>query len=52
MGRQGPKDRITMLPESLMQPLRAQVAKVKAQHDADLAMGRGEVWLPGGLEAM
>lgn len=45
----GAKDRITMLPESLMQPLRAQVAKVKAQHDADLAMGRGEVWLPGAL---
>ncbi len=44
----GAKDRVTMLPESLMQPLRAQVAKVKAQHDADLAMGRGEVWLPGG----
>lgn len=45
----GAKDRITMLPESLMQPLRAQVAKVKAQHDADLAMGRGEAWLPGAL---
>jgi site-specific recombinase XerD len=47
----GAKDRITMLPDSLMQPLRAQVAKVKAQHDADLALGRGEVWLRGAQSA-
>ena len=42
----GNKDRVTMLPESLHDRLRGQVEFVKAQHGADLAVGRGEVWLP------
>jgi integron integrase len=42
----GGKDRVTMLPVSLAQRLQAHLKVVKAQHDADLAQGRGEVWLP------
>jgi integrase len=42
----GSKDRVTMLPASLSDRLRAHLAVVKAQHDADLARGSGEVWLP------
>lgn len=45
----GNKDRVTMLPESLCDRLRGQVEFVKAQHAADLAAGRGEVWLPDAL---
>jgi len=45
----GGKDRVTMLPESLADRLKAHIRVVKAQHDADLAQGRGEVWLPGAL---
>ncbi len=45
----GSKDRVTMLPGSLSDRLRAHLAVVKAQHDADLALGKGEVWLPDAL---
>jgi len=45
----GGKDRVTMLPASLLDRLRAHLAVVKAQHDADLALGKGEVWLPDAL---
>lgn len=45
----GGKVRVTMLPESLADRLKAHLRVVKAQHDADLAQGRGEVWLPGAL---
>ncbi len=45
----GGKDRVTMLPESLAERLKAHIRVVKAQHDADLAQGRGEVWLPDAL---
>jgi integron integrase len=45
----GSKDRVTMLPVSLTDRLRAHLAVVKAQHDADLALGKGEVWLPDAL---
>ena len=45
----GGKDRVTMLPASLAEGLQAHSRVVKAQHDADLAMGRGEVWLPDAL---
>jgi integron integrase len=47
----GNKDRVTMLPDSLIDRLRGQVEFVKAQHAADLAAGRGEVWLPDALAA-
>lgn len=45
----GNKDRVTMLPESLRERLRDHLAVVKAQHEADLAVGRGEVWMPDAL---
>jgi integron integrase len=45
----GNKDRVTVLPESLLQPLREQVALVRALHHKDLAAGCGHVWLPDAL---
>ncbi len=45
----GGKDRVTMLPATLAEPLRAQVAAARALHREDLARGRGEVWLPDAL---
>ena len=45
----GNKDRVTMLPDSLADRLRAQMAFVKGQHMQDLAVGLGEVWLPDAL---
>jgi integron integrase len=45
----GGRDRVTMLPAGVVEPLRAHLAAVKAQHDADLLAGRGAVALPGAL---
>jgi integron integrase len=45
----GDKDRITMLPSSLVADLQAQVARAKMLHDLDMADGYGEVWLPNAL---
>jgi len=45
----GGKDRVTMLPQSLRQPLRLHLAQVEALHVADLATGMGSVWLPDAL---
>ncbi len=45
----GNKDRVTMLPVNLAQPLERHLAKVKAQHAEDLAEGFGEVYLPHAL---
>jgi len=45
----GAKDRVTMLPTRLSGRLKAHLAVVKAQHDADLALGKGAVWLPDAL---
>jgi len=45
----GDKDRVTMVPESLMELLRAQLVRRKHQHEADTAAGHGRVWLPEGL---
>jgi integrase len=39
-----------MLPDSLHEPLRAQIELVRRIHRQDLAAGRGEVWLPNALE--
>lgn len=49
-GGKGDKDRSTLLPRSLVEPLRAHLAKVKTLHDRDLAAGNGEAALPGALE--
>lgn len=45
----GMKDRVTMLPQSLIDPLRQHLARVKQLHQEDLASGYGEVYLPYAL---
>lgn len=45
----GMKDRVTMLPQNLAQPLRRHLAVVRATHVAELGQGRGDVWLPDAL---
>lgn len=45
----GGKDRVTILPENLILPLQEQFAYAKKLHNADLAEGFGEVWLPDAL---
>jgi integron integrase len=45
----GEKDRATMLPASLIQPLKNQITFVKNQHERDLAQGYGSVELPFAL---
>ena len=47
----GRKDRVTMLPSPLAEPLRRHLAIVGAQHAADLKAGLGTVELPGALGA-
>ncbi|WP_295636305.1 integron integrase [uncultured Methylibium sp.] len=47
----GSKDRVTVLPENLIEPLQGQLARARRLHEADLAAGRGAVWLPDALEA-
>jgi len=46
----GDKDRITMMPEAVMQLLRDHISCVKTVHEKDLAKGYGEVYLPEGLD--
>jgi integron integrase len=45
----GQKDRVTMLPASLIEPLRTQLARVKVLHEQDLSEGYGRVYLPYAL---
>lgn len=45
----GAKDRVTMLPLPLKEPLHAHLAGVKLRHEADLAAGYGTVKLPYAL---
>ena len=45
----GFKDRVTMLPESLVAPLREHLVRVRALHERDLREGGGEVYLPYAL---
>jgi len=45
----GEKDRATMLPSSLVQPLKNQIAFVRNQHEQDIAQGYGSVELPFAL---
>ncbi len=47
----GGKDRRTILPVSLREPLEEHLAGVRGLHDADLAAGAGCVRLPGALAA-
>jgi len=46
----GFKDRVTMLPESIVASLQAHLLKVKTLHEEDLAAGYGEVYLPFALD--
>jgi integron integrase len=45
----GGKDRVTMLPVNLAEPLRRHLAKVKMQHEQDVRDGFGTVHLPFAL---
>lgn len=49
-GGKGDKDRVTMLPVSVAEPLREHVAEVKRLHGEELEAGRGDVWLPEALD--
>jgi integron integrase len=45
----GGKDRHTVLPRKLVDPLQREVERVRLLHQRDLAAGFGEVWLPHAL---
>lgn len=45
----GQKDRVTMLPNSLLDPLRTHLARVRQLHETDLREGYGRVHLPYAL---
>lgn len=46
----GARDRTTMLPQSLDEPLKRHLRRVKATHTKDLAEGHGRVELPDALQ--
>lgn len=48
-GGKGDKDRRTLLPQSLINPLKKQLAYVKNLHEFDIANGNGAVYLPHAL---
>ena len=48
-GGKGDQDRVTILPQRLLEPLDREIAKVKRMHERDLADGFGRVWLPPAL---
>ena len=45
----GAKDRVTVLPAAVIEPLQEHLVRVKSQHDSDIAAGTGEVELPDAL---
>jgi integron integrase len=45
----GNKDRTTLLPDSLLEPLNLQIETCLVQHKQDLASGHGEVYMPFAL---
>jgi integron integrase len=45
----GSKDRVTVLPDALIQPLKARLVRVKDLHKKDLSEGFGRVYLPHAL---
>ncbi|TLU61102.1 integron integrase [Thalassotalea litorea] len=45
----GKKDRVTMLPQSLIPKLKAQIKVVESIHQKDIAEGEGKTSLPSGL---
>jgi integron integrase len=46
----GFKDRVTMLPISLVEPLKSHLLKVQALHKEDLSTGHGAVFMPMALD--
>jgi integron integrase len=46
----GTRDRVTLLPESLILPLQKHLLRVKALHEMDLHEGFGKVYLPFALQ--
>ena len=46
----GAKDRVTMLPESLIPALREHLSRRRVIFDADVASGQVDVWMPDALE--
>jgi len=46
----GGKDRVTLLPAKMVEPLRVHLERVRGQHGADLAHGAGSVELPWAME--
>lgn len=45
----GNKDRVTMLPKSLVEPLQKHLLRVRERHEEDIEKGHGAVWLPHAL---
>jgi integron integrase len=45
----GQKDRVTILPQNLIDPLRSHLARVRELHERDLRDGYGHVYLPNAL---
>jgi len=45
----GAKDRHTVLPQTLAEPLRRAVERARIVHESDVAAGFGETWLPHAL---
>jgi integron integrase len=45
----GQKDRVTVLPVSVIEPLRLHLARVRVMHQQALAEGNGDVYLPDAL---
>jgi hypothetical protein len=45
----GQKDRVTVLPASVVEDLKRQIESVRVLHEQDLAAGFGEVYLPHAL---
>lgn len=45
----GQKDRVTVMPGSLVGPLKQHIARTRTLHDQELAEGRGDVYLPDAL---
>lgn len=46
----GAKDRVTVLPEKIITPLKEHLARVRLLHEEDLRLGFGEVYLPYALD--
>jgi len=46
----GGDDRVTMLPDSILVPLREHLQQIKVLHQKDVAAGFGSVYLPFGLD--